>query len=68
MATTTVDYDFRLSRVEAEGWNMAQEYLPNQAKKPDEFQIADLNPYRADPARGRWASGFNKAVIAMYAK
>lgn len=66
--TTTRDDDFRLSRVEAEGWNMAQEYMRDQIKRPDEFQVADLNPYRADPARRRWSMGFNKALTAMDAK
>jgi hypothetical protein len=66
--TTTSNDDFKLSRIEAEGWNMAQEYLPDQVKKPDEFQISDLNPYRADPARRRWSAGFNKALTAMCAK
>jgi len=60
--------DFRLSRIEAEGSNMAHEYMPGQVGKPDEFQIADLNPYRADPARRRWSAGFRKALTGMQAK
>lgn len=66
--TTTLDDDFRLSRIEAEGWNMAQEYMTDLIKKPDEFQIADLNPYRADPARRRWSTGFHTALTAMNEK
>ena len=66
--TIVLDDDFRLSRVEAEGWNMAHEYMIDQTGKPDEFRIADLNPYRADPARHRWSAGFNKAIAAMHMK
>jgi hypothetical protein len=66
--TTTLDADFKLSRIEAQGWNMAQEYMIGRTGKPDEFQISDLNPYRADPARRSWSAGFNKAVAVMSAK
>jgi len=68
MMPIVLDDDFRLSRVEAEGWNMAQEYMTGESGKPDEFRIADLNPYRADPARYRWSAGFRKALAALYAK
>jgi hypothetical protein len=59
------DDDFKLSRIEAEGWARAQEYMPEQINKPDEFQIADLNPYRGDAARRRWSAGFKKAMATM---
>ncbi|MEI9931561.1 MAG: hypothetical protein WDM89_13740 [Rhizomicrobium sp.] len=67
MTTTTSD-DFRLSRVEAEGWNAAQRYMVDQTGEPDDIRTADFNPYRGDPARGRWAAGFRKAVAAMGGK
>jgi hypothetical protein len=66
--TIALDDDFKLSRIEAQGWNMAQEYMSDQTGVPDEFRIAELNPYRADPARHRWAAGFTKAVTALYEK
>ena len=60
--------DFRLSRIKAGGRNMAQEYMPGQVGTPDAFQVADLNPYRADPARLRWSAGFRKALTGRHAK
>jgi hypothetical protein len=63
-----LDNDFRLSRIEAEGWNAAHRYMIEETTAPDEFQTSDLNPYRADPARGRWLVGFRHAVTAIGAK
>jgi len=64
MMTTDANDDFRMSRVEAEGWNAAQRYMVDQEGPPDDIRIADFNPYRGDPARGRWAAGFRKALAA----
>ena len=63
MMASTND-DFRMSRVEAEGWNAAQRYMVDQTGTPDDIRIADFNPYRGDPARGRWAAGFRRALSA----
>jgi hypothetical protein len=60
--------DFRLSRIEAEGWNAAQRYMVEDAGEPDDVRVADFNPYRGDPARRRWAAGFHRAVAALGAK
>ena len=56
--------DFRLSRIEAEGWNAAHRYMVDQSGEPGDIRVADFNPYRGDPARGRWATGFRKALAA----
>ena len=64
MMTTEANDDFRMSRVEAEGWNAAQRYMVDQEGAPDDIRIADFNPYRGDQARGRWATGFRKALAA----
>ncbi len=47
---------------------MAHKYMRDHPEAPDASRIADLNPHRADPARGRWSEGFNKAITSMYAK
>ena len=64
MMATEANDDFRMSRVEAEGWNAAQRYMVDQTGTPDDTRIADFNPYRGDPARARWAVGFRKALAA----
>ena len=63
-----LDNDFRLSRIEAEGWNAAHRYMVDETTAPDEFRTSDLNPYRSDPARGRWLAGFKQAVSAIGVK
>jgi len=60
--------DFRLSRIEAEGWNAAHRYMLEESTAPDEFRTSDLNPYRSDPARGRWLVGFRQAISGSGAK
>jgi hypothetical protein len=53
--------EFRLSRVQSEGWNAAWKYLasgdPGNTKK-----IAALNPYKNAAERERWHLGFGNAV------
>lgn len=66
--TTNEQDDFRLSRIEAEGWNAAQRYMADESVKPDDIRVADFNPYGGGDARSRWAAGFQKAVAAMGAK
>ena len=56
--------DFRLSRIEAEGWNAAHRVMVGEVIAPGDIRIADFNPYRADPARGRWVAGFNNALAS----
>ena len=60
--------DFRLSRIEAEGWNAAQRYMADESAKPDDIRVADFNPYAGGAARSRWAAGFRNAVAAMGTK
>jgi len=62
--TTDANDDFRMSRVEAEGWNAAQRYRADQTGTPDDIRIADFNPYAGSLARSRWAAGFRKALAA----
>jgi ribosome modulation factor len=66
--TTKANDDFRLSRIESEGWNTAQRYMAEKTGRPNDIRIAEFNPYRGDPARSRWVAGFRKAVTAMDAK
>jgi hypothetical protein len=66
--TTMDNDDFRLSRIEAEGWSAAQRYMADETVKPDDIRVADFNPYGGGAARSRWAAGFRKAVATMGAK
>ena len=66
--TTMENDDFRLSRIEAEGWSAAQRYMADEEVRPDDIRVADFNPYGGGAARSRWAAGFRKAVVAMGAK
>jgi hypothetical protein len=45
---------FRLSRIHAEGWNAAR-----VARTEEDSE--QLNPYPAEPERGRWRAGFASA-------
>jgi hypothetical protein len=58
--------DFRLSRIEAAGWNAAHK-LANHAEL-DEAAIMALNPHRMDPARARWYTGFRHALSSLETK
>ena len=53
---------FRLSRVEAHGWNAAQRVMASEARPPDDARIARLNPHATDPERARWCVGFKNAM------
>ena len=48
---------FRLSRVYAEGWNMARK-LP----AAEIASAVQRNPYSREPERSRWNEGFTLAV------
>lgn len=61
---TDQDSAFRLSRVEAQGWNEAQRVMREDALPPDEARVALLNPHLADPERARWRVGFGNALGA----
>ena len=49
---------FQLSRVYAQGWN-AGKRLPADDRR-DAKAVAELNPYKSEPERTRWAEGFIK--------
>ena len=55
---------FRLSRVEAEGWNEAQRVMTDDALSANEGRVLLLNPYLTDPERARWLMGFRNALAA----
>ncbi len=59
---------FRLSRIEAQGWNAARRIMVGETREPDDARIAKLNPHPADPERARWHAGFKNAVGAMETK
>ena len=63
----TDDDAFRLSRVEAHGWNAAQRVLSSEAQ-PSAAMIAKLNPHASDPERARWLAGFENAMGIRKAK
>lgn len=53
--------NFRLSRVQAEGWSAAHIYL-RQGDPYDDKAIAALNPHKTQAERVRWFAGFNNAL------
>lgn len=56
------DEAFRLSRVEAEGWNAARRVPLAGLAQLDSEKIAALNPYARDPEQARWTAGFSNAL------
>ncbi len=38
------DIAFRLSRIEAQGWNTVRRFMLDQTKRPDDDRIAELTP------------------------
>ena len=64
----TDDDGFRLSRVQAQGWNAAHRVLASGSGSPNDAKIGKLNPHRADPERARWRAGFESALEAAAAK
>jgi hypothetical protein len=63
----TPDDDFRLSRVQAEGWNAARRMPVDDLAQIDAAKIALLNPYAKDAERTRWSAGFTNAVKSWQA-
>lgn len=55
---------YRLSRIQAEGWNAAHRIAASTLDGPDGMQIEPLNPYAADPERIRWSAGFTSAIAS----
>jgi hypothetical protein len=53
---------YRLSRIQAEGWNVAHGIAASALGKLDGTQIELLNPYKSDPERMRWSTGFRSAL------
>lgn len=47
---------YRLSRIQAEGWNAAHRIAASALDKLDGTQIELLNPYKSDPERMRWST------------
>lgn len=56
---------FRLSRIQAEGWNAARKFLLDGI---DDKKIAALNPYKEASAKARWHTGFTGALEAAETK
>jgi hypothetical protein len=55
---------YRLSRIQAEGWNAARVIAASALDKLDATQIELLNPYKSDPERTRWSTGFTSALAS----
>ena len=63
----TPDDDFRLSRVQAEGWNAARRMPVDDLPQIDAARIAELNPYAKGAERTRWSAGFANALKSWQA-
>ena len=50
---------FRLSRLYAEGWNVANKLTSDESSDFDAQKMAALNPYADDPERAKWSEGFS---------
>jgi len=57
---------FRLSRIEAEGWNAARRVPLAVLAQLDREKIAALNPYTYDPEQTRWNAGFANALASWH--
>lgn len=57
---------FRLSRIEAEGWNAARRVPLSALAQLDSAKIAALNPYGRDPEHMRWNAGFANALASWH--
>jgi len=54
---------YRLSRIQAEGWNAAHRIAARTFDRLDgTTHIESLNPYKSDPERTRWSIGFTSAL------
>jgi hypothetical protein len=59
----TASEAYRLSRIQAEGWNAAHRVAASTLDRLDGTQIESLNPYASDPERTRWNAGFTSALV-----
>jgi hypothetical protein len=53
------DPAFRLSRLYAEGWNVANKLSSEESSNFSTKKMAALNPYPVDPERAKWSEGFS---------
>jgi hypothetical protein len=53
---------YRLSRIQAEGWNAAHRIAATALDTLNGAEIESLNPYASDPERTRWNAGFRSAL------
>jgi len=58
--------DFRLSRIEAEGWNAARRVPLAVLGQLDGAKIAALNPYKRGAEHLRWNAGFASALESWH--
>lgn len=57
----TMRQSYRLSRIQAEGWNAARANAAYDPDDVDEVNVGALSPYRKDPEKARWVTGFCSA-------
>ncbi len=50
---------FQLSRLYAEGWNVANKLTAEESSDFTAQKMAALNPYPDDPERSKWSEGFS---------
>lgn len=60
--TASAGEAYRLSRIQAEGWNAAHRIAASTLDALDGAQIESLNPYASAPERTRWNAGFRSAL------
>ena len=53
---------FRLSRIQAQGWNAARLIPTARLAELNEKKVDALNPYSKDSERIRWNAGFTSAL------
>jgi hypothetical protein len=56
------DNAFRLSRIQAEGWNAARRIATAELAELNDQDVEALNPYQEDSERIRWNAGFQSAL------
>ena len=56
--------EYRLSRIQAEGWNAARAYPSDDLADLEVETIEALSPYRGGPGKARWIAGFRSAFKA----
>jgi hypothetical protein len=55
---------FRLSRIQAEGWNAARRIPASDLAELNDKKVDALNPYSKNSERIRWSTGFNSALAS----